>query len=50
MNGQGIYTQKYPDIRAIAFGFSEVYLQIVALKEFPSTVSPTRSPRKRRCA
>ncbi len=35
MNGQGIYTQKYPDIRAIAFGFSEVYLQIVALKEFP---------------
>lgn len=33
--GTRIYSQKYQDIQAIAFGFSPLYLQIVVPKNFP---------------
>lgn len=35
IRGEEMYPQKFSDIRAIAFGFSPLYLQVVVPKDFP---------------
>ncbi len=35
IRGKEMYPQKFPDIRAVAFGFSPLYLQVVVPKDFP---------------